>query len=326
MWAEVATAEQIKSLIRSYTNENTQQFYTVALQVAAHEARLGHGALAHDIKALVDRARKENHPVILQFPRELQGFVISEEPTAPRSALVVPTLLSERIDRIVREHRQKEKLKNHGLNPRRQIMAVGPPGTGKTMTAHVLAHELRIPLHTIQVDRIVTKFMGETAAKLRQVFDLMYDVPGVYLFDEFDAIGGARTLDNDVGEMRRVLNAFLQFIEKDTSDSVIFCATNSPELLDQALFRRFDDVLHYDLPDENQRRRLIQNILGSNLPKIFDWERLLPRSDKLSHAEIDLACKDALKNSILSGEESVDPDILGKMLDERRSRLSGIGL
>lgn len=322
----MATAEQIKSLIRSYTNENTEQFYTAALQVAAHEARLGHGALAHDIKALVDRARKENRPVILQFPKELQGFVLSEEPTSPCSALIVPIQLSERLGRVVREHRQKNKLKSHGLTPRRRIMAVGPPGTGKTMTAHVLAHELRIPLHTIQVDRIVTKFMGETAAKLRQVFDLMYDVPGVYLFDEFDAIGGARTLDNDVGEMRRVLNAFLQFIEKDTSDSVVFCATNSPELLDQALFRRFDDVLHYDLPDENERKRLVQNILGSNLPKRIDWEMILPRSEHLSHADIDLACRDALKHSILSGRESVDPVILGNMLDERRSRIPRIGL
>ena len=321
----MATADQIKSLIRSHTNENSEQFYTVALQVAAHEARLGHGALAHDIKNLVDRARKEHRPVILQFPKEIQGFVLSEEPSTPRSALVVPPSLSDRVDRVVKEHRQKDKLKSHGLSPRRRIMAVGPPGTGKTMTAHILAHELRIPLHTIQVDRIVTKFMGETAAKLRQVFDLMYEVPGVYLFDEFDAIGGARTLDNDVGEMRRVLNAFLQFIEQDTSDSVIFCATNSAELLDQALFRRFDDVLHYSLPDEGQRKRLTQNILGSHLPRSIDWQAILVQSERLSHAEIDLACRDALKDTILSGKELVDLETLVKMLNERQSRVSPIG-
>lgn len=320
----MATAEQIKSLIRSHTNENSEQFYTTALQVAAHEARLGHGALAHDIKALVDKARKENRPVILQFPKELQGFVLSEEPSTPRSALVVPPALADRVDRIVKEHRQKEKLKSHGLTPRRRIMAVGSSGTGKTMTAHVLAHELRVLLHTIQVDRIVTKFMGETAAKLRQVFDLMYEVPGVYLFDEFDAIGGARTLDNDVGEMRRVLNAFLQFIERDTSDSVVYCATNSPELLDQALFRRYDDVLHFALPDESERRRLIQNILGPNLPKGFDWEPILLRSENLSHAEIDLACRDALKDTILSGADSVDSEILVTTLNEHRFRVSQI--
>ena len=160
---------------------------------------------------------------------------------------------------------------------------------------------------------------------IRQVFELMYEAPGVYLFDEFDAIGGARMLDNDVGEMRRVLNAFLQFIEKDMSDSVVFCATNSPELLDQALFRRYDDVLHYTLPNEGERRRLIQNILGPQLPRTFKWEVLLSRSERLSHAEIDLACKDGLKHAILSGTELVKLDILRKMLDERRTRTSQIG-
>jgi len=321
----MATADQIKALIRSHASENSEQFYTTALQVAAHEARLGHGALAHDIKGLVDKARKEHRPVVLQFPKELQGFVLSEEPSVPRSALVVESALGERVDRIVREHRQTEKLKSHGLMPRRRIMAVGPPGTGKTMTAHVLAHELRIPLHTIQVDRIVTKFMGETAAKLRRVFDQMYDIPGVYLFDEFDAIGGARSLDNDVGEMRRVLNAFLQFIEKDSSDSIVFCATNSPQLVDEALFRRYDDVFHYTLPGEAERKRLIENVLGTSVPTKLDWEALLAKSQDLSQAEIDLACRDALKEAVLSGEERVEHAVLERMFEERRSRMSPVG-
>jgi len=112
------------------------------------------------------------------------------------------------------------------------------------MTAKVLAYELKLPLYTIQGDRLVTKFMGETSAKLRQIFDFLQVNLGVFLFDEFDAIGGKRTMENDVGEMRRVLNSFLNFIEQDTSDSIVIAATNNPQLLDQALFRRFDDVLY----------------------------------------------------------------------------------
>ena len=142
-------------------------------------------------------------------------------------------------------------------------MLIGSPGTGKTMTAKALAKELHLQLHTIQVDRLVTKFMGETSAKLRQIFDLIQEEHGVYLFDEFDAIGGDRSNDNDVGEMRRVLNSFLQFIEQDTSDSLIIAATNNPKLLDHALFRRFDDVLYYEKPDADQRKALIANVLGT---------------------------------------------------------------
>ena len=144
-------------------------------------------------------------------------MVFSESSDTPLSALVIPDIFRERIQRIIHEHRQQEKLKKHGLSNRRKILLSGPPGTGKTLTARVLAHELRLPLHTIQVDKLVTKFMGETSAKLRQIFDLIRDQRGVYLFDEFDAIGGERSRENDVGEMRRVLNALLQFIEQDAS-------------------------------------------------------------------------------------------------------------
>lgn len=131
---------------------------------------------------------------------------------------------------------------------RRKRLIEGKPGTGKTMTASVIASEVSLPLYTIQVDKLVNKFMGETSARLRQIFDSMETQQGLYLFDEFDAIGADRSLDNEVGEMRRILNSFLQFIEQDASDSIIIAATNNQKILDQALFRRFDDVLHYDLP------------------------------------------------------------------------------
>jgi len=186
------------------------------------------------------------------------------------------------------------------------------------MTARVLAHELRMPLHTIQVDKLVTKFMGETSAKLRQIFDLIRDEPGVYLFDEFDAIGGDRSLDNDVGEMRRVLNALLQFIEQDASDSMIIGATNNPDLLDRALFRRFDDVLTYEVPDESARQRLAENILAVFINGRLGWKAILKESEGLSQAEVSQACLDAIKLAILADQQSVSTEVLVKTLRERK--------
>jgi AAA+ superfamily predicted ATPase len=315
----MATAEQIRALIRSHLSDDTERFYTIALQVAAHEAEQGHGALAHDIRRIVDESRGQRGPVVLKFPPDLQALVLTEEPNTPKAALVVPPGLRDRIDRIIHEYRQQDKLKTHGLVHRRKILLIGPPGTGKTMSARVLAHELRLPLYTIQVDRMVTRFMGETSAKLRQIFDLIQQERGVYLFDEFDAIGGERTLDNDVGEMRRVLNSFLQFIEQDSSASLIVAATNSPKLLDRALFRRFDDVLHYDWPSEEDRRLLMQNVLGPFLAPRFVWKAALVESKGLSHAEIDQACRDAIKQAILTDQESVNPSLLLQMLRERQN-------
>jgi SpoVK/Ycf46/Vps4 family AAA+-type ATPase len=314
----MATAEQIKALIKSHFGDDSERFITIALQVAAHEAQQGHGELAHEIRLIVDKARHDK-AVILKFPQDLRGLVAPEAQTVPLTTLVVPKPLRNRIERIIHEHRQREKLKSHGLSHRRKILLTGPPGTGKTMSARVLAHELRLPLYTIQVDKLVTKFMGETSAKLRQIFDLIQEKTGVYLFDEFDAIGGERTLETDVGEMRRVLNSFLQFIEQDMSDSLIVAASNSPKLLDRALYRRFDDVLPYDRPQADDRKRLLQNVLGSFLPPDLSLASIIRATSGLSHAEIDQACRDAIKHAILSERRTVTGQLLLQMVKERQA-------
>lgn len=316
----MATSEQIKALIRSHYNDNSEQFFTTVLQIAAHEARQGHAPLAHEIRELVDTAKKEtSHKNVLVFPQDLNGLISSEEPDISLSSLVVSHNLKLRIERILLEFRQQSKLKSHGLLHRRKILLAGAPGTGKTMTAKVLASELKQLLHIIQMDRLVTKFMGETGAKLRQIFDKMREMPGVYLFDEFDAIGGERSMDNDVGEMRRVLNAFLQFIEKDTSNNLIIAATNNPRLLDRALFRRFDDVLHYGLPEQDARSKLIANVLGIFRSKDFSVDKAGRISEGLSQAEIDHICRDAIKLAILDNKVLVTFQLFEELLKERRS-------
>lgn len=315
----MATAEQLKSLIRSHFGNDTQRFYTIALQVAAHEAKMGHASVAHDIRNLVDMEKKKSGPKIINFPKDLKGLVLTEKSKTSKETLVIGKDLKERIDQLIHEYYQQDKLKSFGLSHRRKILLIGPPGTGKTMTAKVIAHELNINLHTIQVDRLVTKFMGETSAKLRQIFDLMAEEHGVYLFDEFDAIGGERTRDNDVGEMRRVLNAFLQFIEQDTSDSIVIAATNNPGLLDHALFRRFDDVLYYKNPTEDERYQLILNLLGTFKPSKLNIEKVKKSSNNLCHADIVAACNDTVKKAILSDKKKITQLDLHEMLKNRRN-------
>ena len=316
----MATSEQVKALIRSHYNDNSEQFFATVLQIAAHEARQGHSELAHEIRELVDRAKNETvQKNILVFPQDLNGLIFTEQPELSLSSLIVSIQLKQRIERIVTEFRQQNKLKSHGLSHRRKILLAGAPGTGKTMTAKVLASELKQLLHIIQMDRLVTKFMGETGAKLRQIFDKIREMPGIYLFDEFDAIGGERNLENDVGEMRRVLNAFLQFIDKDTSNNLIIAATNNLRLLDRALFRRFDDVLHYGLPEQCDRSRLIANLLGTFRSKDFPFERAAKIAEGLSHAEIDHVCLDAIKLTILDNKDFVIFSLFENLLKERRS-------
>lgn len=318
----MATAEQIKSLIRSHLEEDGERFYTIALQLAAHEARQGHAALAHEIKGLVDKSRTKRKQAVVRFPNELEGLILTEEPKERLASLVLEAGQRERIERILTEYRQRDALKNHGLDHRRKVLLSGPPGTGKTLTARILASELKLPLRTIQVDRLVTKFMGETAAKLRQIFDVIESSKGVFLFDEFDAIGGDRGRENDVGEMRRVLNAFLQFIDADRSDNIIVAATNNPSLLDRALFRRFDDVLRYGLPDKAERQQLLMNLLATFKSPRFPYAKAATAAEGLSQAEITNAARDAIKNAILSGSKTVQSETLLNSLQERQHAYS----
>lgn len=314
----MATAEQIKTLIRSHFSEESDRFYTAALQVAAHEARQGHSGLAHEIKTLVDKARQQRKLELVKFPPELSGLILTEDPKAHKESLILSNERQVRIQRILHEYKQRNALKAHGLSHRRKILLSGPPGTGKTMTASVLAYELSLPLRIIQVDRLVTKFMGETAAKLRQIFDIIAESPGVYLFDEFDAIGGDRGRDNDVGEMRRVLNSFLQFIESESSDNLIVAATNNETLLDKALFRRFDDVIYYALPEAEERQQLIRNLLASFTNKRFAFAKAAKAAEGLSHADIDHACRNAIKEAILADKKSVTLTSLQNFLLEKK--------
>ncbi|WP_314239130.1 ATP-binding protein [Capnocytophaga leadbetteri] len=312
----MATANQLKTLIKSHFDDNSEKFNTVALQIAAYEAKLGHINLANDIRKIID-AEKFNKPKFRNIDPSLQGLLLEIHPQEHLVDLVVDPQIKKRIERIINEFTYRDKLFRHNLENRRKILFSGHPGTGKTMTASVIANELHLPIYVVLMDKIVTKYMGETSAKLRQIFDYIEDVPAVYLFDEFDAIGGQRGKDNEVGEMRRVLNSFLQFIERDHSDSLIIAATNNLELLDQALFRRFDDVIHYQLPTDQEKIQLLKNRLSGNLLQ-KDIDLILPELTSLSHAEINQACLDAIKESVIN-EVKISPDLVIKTIRERKS-------
>jgi SpoVK/Ycf46/Vps4 family AAA+-type ATPase len=324
----MASADQLKALVRSHINRDDGQFYSVAMQVAAHEAKVGHGRLAEELRDMIDAAKARSlgaEPgklVSLAKPRgELANLLHVSYPKSRLADMVLDAGVVEQIQRVLKEQRLNTRIREHGLSPRRKLLLVGPPGTGKTMTASVLAGELGVPLFLVRLDALITKFMGETAAKLRQVFDAISDVRGVYFFDEFDAIGSQRALAHDVGEIRRVLNSFLQMIEHDQSHSLIVAATNHPEILDYALFRRFDDVLEYRLPSAQQAGELIRSRLARFAPKPLSPKALAEKAEGLSYAEIRRAVDEAIKEAVMHEGDHVSVQVLGRALEERR-RLS----
>lgn len=312
----MATGDQIKNLIKAYIDHNDEKFKTIVLQIAAHEAKLGHDNLARELKTQIDKISSKRASIV-QLTSQNPMLLLSV-PNFDLSELIVSEDINEKIQRILNEYRNRKKLYSYGLTNRRKILLEGKPGTGKTLTASIIASELSLPLYTVQMDKLVTKFMGETSAKLRQIFDSIQSIVGVYLFDEFDAIGADRSFDNEVGEMRRILNSFLQFIEQDSSESIIIAATNNQKLLDQALFRRFDDVLHYSLPTPSEIQRLFNYKLVNYDEHFTITKELIEAATGLSHAEIVKVCNDAIKTSILD-DKSITQNSIICLLKERHS-------
>lgn len=313
----MATIEQIKALIRAHFDSNEEKFKTVVLQIAAHEAKVGHTASAREIKEIIQNPKYLNKNKVVALNNGLD--ILEQKMTHVHlSDLIVSVDIEEKIKRVINEYHKKNLLRKNGLMNRSKLLLAGDSGTGKTMTASVIANELYLPLYVIQFDRLITKYMGETSAKLRQVFDQIKEIRGVYLFDEFDAIGSDRNLDNDVGEMRRILNSFLQNLEDDESYSIIIAATNNPSILDNALFRRFDDVMEYKNPDIEQITRLLKMKLHGKASNDIFTEDVYKEAKGLNHADIVKACEEAVKYSILE-DQLITKNILLNYIKDRKN-------
>lgn len=312
----MATNEQLKMLVKSHF-DSEDRFRTTVLQIAASEASKGKATFARELKLILDSEKNKKSKSITLKGYTFNDLICSTLPERKKSELVTSDKTMNKINRIISEFNNQDKLKRHGLFNRRKILLEGKPGTGKTMTASILANELNLPLCTILMDKMVTKYMGETSAKLRQIFDDISNCQGVYLFDEFDTIGGERNLDNDVGEIRRVLNTFLQLIESDTSESIIIASTNNVTMLDQALFRRFDDIISYDLPTEKEIELLINNRLGSFKSDNID-KKVVECCIGMSQSEIVRLCDDLIKATILNDEDYINIETFIKMVEDRK--------
>jgi SpoVK/Ycf46/Vps4 family AAA+-type ATPase len=321
----MANADQLKALIRSHAEGDERQFYSVAMQLAAHEAKQGHGRLAEELRELIDAAKarlttdpRSNAIPIARPKGELASLLQVSYPTRRLTDMVLSPPVRASLERVLKEQRHIAKLSSHGLQPRRKLLLVGPSGTGKTMTAAALAGELGIPLFVVRLDALITKFMGETAAKLRQIFDALQSSRGVYFFDEFDAIGSHRGMSNDVGEVRRILNSFLIMIEQDASTSVLIAATNHPDILDQALFRRFDDVIEYTAPGTREIHELLRVSLNRFCKNKRDLDALVHEAEGLSHAEITRAVSDAVKDAVMHDQTDVNFESMQQLLGQRQ--------
>lgn len=318
----MANAEYLTELVRAHYSGDDRRFSNLLNQVIAAESRAGHSHLAERLRELrIEGTRPDATPratPLARAPRNLEQILSVGYSEVKLSDLVLapPTRLA--LERYVIEQRRAQALADHGLRPRRRLLLHGPPGCGKTMTAQALAGELKLPLIRVRLEVVFSKYLGETASTLADVFAEAARVRGVYLFDEFDALGRTRLDESDVGEIKRVVTTFLQLLDADRSDSLLIAATNTGHALDNAMFRRFDDVLELPPPTEQQRRELLNRLLRPWRMKADGG--LAAQTAGLSFADIRAAIENAHKDAILSDQTQPTRETIANRLTERQSR------
>lgn len=323
----MATADEIRALVRSHVDGDHERFRATVLVIAANAEARKSFTLAKSLRALADRSpRSQQMNSLTALPHHQMGDSLAmRKPTIRLDDMVLDAETRARVDRVVMEHGARDKLREHDLRPLRKLLLVGPPGVGKTMFASALACQLDLPMLRVELHAVITSHLGETAAHLGKIFDNVRIFRGVYFFDEFDALAAARSGDRtggtDVGEMRRVVNSLLGFIEQDDSDSLIIAATNHVDMIDHAMFRRFDEVITFPMPTAEVARQLIESrLIGPVLG--IDWEAVIRVADGVGHADLVNACDHASKDMILAGDERVDTAALVAAISARRASVT----
>ena len=234
----------------------------------------------------------------------LADLVTTEYPKVRLSDMTLAPATRAQLERVLHEQRQRDLLESHGFAPLHRLLLTGPAGTGKSMTASALAAELSLPLVTIRIDALISKYTGETSAKLRVIFDAMARPRTVYLFDdffdEFGAIGAWQMAGSDIVDARRILTMFLSFLDNTQPESLIVAVTDHRSLLDDALLRRFDTVIPFALPDSTQALDLLRHRLAAMNTSAVSWNEIADHVKGLSQAGLVRAAESAAKQAILS--------------------------
>jgi SpoVK/Ycf46/Vps4 family AAA+-type ATPase len=327
----MATAKLLRQLIKTGSEGNHEAFKRVSEQLIQEERSKNHNLLANDLEKILYGRRSTTAPLhsVLndRLPKDKDRnlpLLQIKEPVRRLEDVVLSDENASLLDELLQEHHRVETLQSYGLHPADKILFCGPPGCGKTLTAEVLASELGLPLAIVRIDSVISSLLGETAANLRQVFDFVSTVPMVVLFDEFDAMAKERSDEAEHGELKRVVNAFLQMLDAYEGKSILVAATNHERILDSAVWRRFDEVLVFESPNLEQLRRLLSvKLRGLRREFEIDDARIATLFKGMSHADVERVLRRAAKDMVLAGKEFLSERHLQSAIkreDARRAR------
>jgi SpoVK/Ycf46/Vps4 family AAA+-type ATPase len=314
---------KLRKLIASYGDK--AEFMRVAEEIIEEEERKKNNLFARDLKDILDYQNNTlNNTKSLKIPSDRErGLPLLEIKKFKKdwTDIIITNKIRCSLENFIDENNNKEILNVYGLKPKQRLMFFGPPGCGKTLAAQVLSGILGYPLICIRFDGVISSYLGETAGNLRKIFDFIRDGKWVIFFDEFDVIGKQRDDPFEHGEMKRVVNNFLQMIDNFSGESIIICATNHQHLLDPALWRRFDEIILFDIPNKENRIKLIKRNLRSFKTISIDVPLLAEKMDGMSPADIEMICLNTIKRNILDNKGTISMDDINKQLSIQKERI-----
>jgi SpoVK/Ycf46/Vps4 family AAA+-type ATPase len=321
----MTNSELIKQLFLSFNNKDNDAFVQTAREYIEREKRKKHTIVAKELeKALYQTAGTTNtqrrFKQSMPIPRDTEkGFPLLEIQHFDYhfDSLILSQDIKAQLERIIREFKDADILATYNLSYKKKILLCGKPGTGKTFSVQIISSILNIPLVYIRFDAIISSYLGETAGNLRKVFDFIENGTWIVLFDEFDIIGKNRDDNHEHGEIKRVVNNFLQMLDNFKGDSILFAATNHQNMLDSAIWRRFDAVINYELPNEMTRKQLFEHYLRSiKHDKKINFEKAAKDSQGLSPADIKMIAIEAMKTAIIDSRNTLSMNDLETAIEE----------
>ena len=323
-------SEKLVKIFKAFIEKNNEAFYKIAWEIIDEEKRKKHHLLATQLKRILTEnsfASNINYtPQLPPIPRDNEkGFRLLDVKKffMDWNDAILAIETEETLKQIVKELQMEEILATYGLKPKQKILFYGHSGTGKTLSAKILSSVISYPLVYVRFESVISSFLGETASNLRKIFDFIEKGKWIVLFDEFDIIGKQRDDPTEHGEIKRVVNNFMLMLENYEGNSLIIASTNHPHLLDVGVWRRFDEIIYFDLPDKERRKKIFEKYLRVlKKEKNFDFDKLSEKSEGFSGADIEQTCQEALKMAILNGKDTVSLNDVLNAISKQQKRIA----
>lgn len=320
----MSRADLLINLVKAGSEGDQRLLRTTVEAMAAEERAKHHHQLAERLVENLGTAPAKSRPadVVRSFDGGHGGLLYEIEPRRTFDSLLLNEIVRSACRELVEEQHRRELLRSYGVEPRHRVLLSGPPGNGKTSLAEAIAAELIAPLFVVRYEAVIGSFLGETSGRLKRLFDFVRTHQCVLFFDEFDTLGKERGDTHETGEIKRVVSSLLLQIDSLPSHVVVITATNHAELLDRAVWRRFQLRLDLPAPTIAQQRKWFSRLENELGWLGVDSKTLVSKLKAKSFSDLEQFCEDIQRRYVLALPQADLPRIVIERLKQWHSRVT----